>query len=44
MTIVGIPEEEQDAVFAVVAAVLHLGNIAFEEAGDSDASRVRGRG
>lgn len=41
MTIVGIPEAEQDAVFRAVAAVLHLGNVAFVEAGDSEASQVR---
>ena len=41
MTIVGIPEGEQDAVFRVVAAVLHLGNVAFEPAGDEDAAQVR---
>ena len=40
MTLVGIPSEEQDAVFATVAAVLHLGNVAFVEAGEADSSKV----
>mgnify|MGYP001810307532 CR=1 FL=1 len=31
MSVVGIPEGEQDAVFRTVAAVLHLGNVAFVE-------------
>ena len=44
MNVVGIPEVEQDAVFRTVAAVLHLGNVAFEEAsiGGADASSVAG--
>eukprot|EP00887_Chlorella_sp_A99_P001914 scaffold18.g1914.t1 len=41
MTVVGIPEADQSAVFRTVAAVLHLGNVAFVEAGgDSEASAV----
>ena len=31
MSHVGITRAEQDAVFALLAAVLHLGNVAFEE-------------
>jgi myosin V len=38
MTLVGIPEEEQDAVFQVVASVLHLGNIRFREGADGESS------
>lgn len=38
MTLVGIPEEEQDAVFQVVASVLHLGNIKFREGADGESS------
>ena len=41
MTIVGISEDDQDAVFRTVAAVLHLGNVAFQEGADADASQVR---
>ena len=41
MTIVGINEDDQDAVFRTVAAVLHLGNVAFQEGADADASQVR---
>ena len=43
MTVVGIAEGEQDAVFRVVAAVLHLGNITFVEGdgGGGDSSKVR---
>lgn len=42
MSVVGIPEAEQDAVFRTVAAVLHLGNVAFVEAAadGADASAV----
>lgn len=36
MSVVGIPEAEQDAVFRTVAAVLHLGNVAFQEGAGSD--------
>ena len=38
MSVVGIPEGEQDAVFAAVAAVLHLGNVAFVDGGDEAAA------
>ena len=38
MTLVGIPKAEQDAIFATVAAVLHLGNIEFAPVGE-DAER-----
>ncbi|KAK9083352.1 hypothetical protein Scep_029823 [Stephania cephalantha] len=31
MDVVGISQEEQDAIFRVVAAILHLGNIEFEK-------------
>ena len=41
MTLVGIPEVEQNAVFATVAAVLHLGNITFSASGE-DAAEVAG--
>jgi hypothetical protein len=40
MTKVGIPAESREAVFATVAAVLHLGNVAFVEGRDSDSSMV----
>ena len=40
MTNVGIPESEQDAVFQLVATVLHLGNLNFTEAGEHDSSKV----
>ncbi|KAK9844720.1 hypothetical protein WJX74_005896 [Apatococcus lobatus] len=39
MTLVGIPIEEQDAVWQLVAVVLHLGNLQFTE-GEEDSSRV----
>ncbi|CAJ2627713.1 unnamed protein product [Trifolium pratense] len=38
MDIVGISQEEQDAIFRVVAAILHLGNIRFEKSEDTDSS------
>ena len=34
MTLVGIPLDEQAAIFATVASVLHLGNISFSEGPD----------
>ncbi|KAL0034959.1 hypothetical protein WJX79_002631 [Trebouxia sp. C0005] len=40
MTNVGIPGGEQDAVFQLVATVLHLGNLEFTEAGEHDSSQV----
>ena len=40
MSLVGIPEEEQVAVCRTVAAVLHLGNVSFVEAGEQDSSKV----
>ena len=38
MTLVGIPKPEQDAIFATVAAVLHMGNTIFVAAGDDGES------
>nr|XP_023673092.1 unconventional myosin-Ie-like [Paramormyrops kingsleyae] len=32
MSVIGIPEQEQDLVLQIVAGVLHLGNIGFREA------------
>ena len=40
MSIVGIPEADQDSVFRTVAAVLHLGNVVFQEDSDSESSAV----
>lgn len=40
MTNVGIPEDEQNAVFQLVASVLHLGNLDFVEAGEHDSSKL----
>ena len=41
MTHVGIGVAEQDAVFQAVAAVLHLGNLQFEESSEPDSSQLR---
>lgn len=38
MDIVGISPEEQDAIFRVVAAILHLGNIEFKKGNEIDSS------
>lgn len=38
MDIVGISTEEQEAIFRVVAAILHLGNIEFAEGTEVDSS------
>ncbi|KAL3812396.1 hypothetical protein ACJIZ3_013664 [Penstemon smallii] len=41
MDVVGISSDEQDAIFRVVAAILHLGNIEFAKVSDSDASQPK---
>ncbi|KAL4335840.1 hypothetical protein GQ457_07G039760 [Hibiscus cannabinus] len=41
MDIVGISEEEQEAIFRVVAAILHLGNIEFAKGADVDSSVIK---
>ncbi|KAJ7973513.1 Myosin [Quillaja saponaria] len=38
MDIVGISEKEQEAIFRVVAAILHLGNIVFSKGKEVDSS------
>ncbi|GMI94274.1 MYOSIN XI E [Hibiscus trionum] len=38
MDIVGISGKEQEAIFRVVAAILHLGNIVFSKGKDADSS------
>ncbi|WZZ73053.1 hypothetical protein YC2023_084423 [Brassica napus] len=38
MEVVGISTEEQDAIFSVVAAILHLGNIEFSKGAEIDSS------
>ncbi|KAK1390713.1 Myosin-8 [Heracleum sosnowskyi] len=41
MNVVGIGPDEQDAIFRVVAAVLHLGNIEFSKGGEADSSKPK---
>ncbi|CAA7049436.1 unnamed protein product [Microthlaspi erraticum] len=41
MDVVGISSEEQDAIFRIVAAILHLGNIEFEKGEESDAAEPK---
>ncbi|XP_025013441.2 myosin-9 isoform X4 [Ricinus communis] len=41
MDVVGISEKEQEAIFRVVAAILHLGNIDFTKDEDIDSSVVK---
>ncbi|KAL6909325.1 hypothetical protein ACP4OV_001606 [Aristida adscensionis] len=38
MGIVGISSDDQDAIFRVVAAILHLGNVEFAEGSEADSS------
>uniref|UniRef100_A0A0E0KLW7 Myosin motor domain-containing protein n=1 Tax=Oryza punctata TaxID=4537 RepID=A0A0E0KLW7_ORYPU len=38
MSVVGISSDEQDAIFRVVAAILHLGNVEFAEGSEADSS------
>ncbi|KAM0932706.1 putative myosin ATPase [Dioscorea sansibarensis] len=41
MDIVGISEQEQEAIFRVVAAILHLGNIDFAKGKEIDSSVIK---
>ncbi|CAN6439793.1 unnamed protein product [Victoria cruziana] len=41
MDVVGINQEEQDAIFQVVAAILHLGNIEFKKGKEADSSELK---
>jgi myosin-5 len=41
MDTVGIIEQEQEAIFRVVAAVLHLGNINFAKGSEVDSSVIK---
>ncbi|PON86367.1 Myosin [Trema orientale] len=41
MDIVGISQDEQDAIFRVVAAILHLGNIEFVKGKEVDSSKLK---
>ncbi|XP_075523822.1 myosin-6-like isoform X3 [Primulina tabacum] len=41
MDVVGISSDEQDAIFRAIAAILHLGNIEFAKASESDASQPK---
>ncbi|KAG4970205.1 hypothetical protein JHK85_036626 [Glycine max] len=41
MDVVGISEEEQEAIFRVIAAILHLGNIEFAKGEEIDSSVIR---
>ncbi|XP_061353959.1 myosin-12 [Gastrolobium bilobum] len=41
MDIVGINQDEQDAIFRVVAAILHLGNIDFVKGKEVDSSKLK---
>ncbi|GJN22552.1 hypothetical protein PR202_gb10130 [Eleusine coracana subsp. coracana] len=41
MDIIGISFEEQEAIFRVVAAILHLGNVEFAEGDDVDSSKPK---
>jgi myosin heavy subunit len=43
LTSIGLSEQEQQSVFAMAAAVLHLGNIQFEENNCSDIAKVSER-
>uniref|UniRef100_A0A0E0NMU1 Uncharacterized protein n=1 Tax=Oryza rufipogon TaxID=4529 RepID=A0A0E0NMU1_ORYRU len=41
MDIIGISSEEQEAIFRVVAAILHLGNVEFAEGDDGESSKPK---
>lgn len=40
MSIVGVSPEEQEAIFRVVAAILHLGNVNFKPGTETDSSAI----
>ncbi|GJP53786.1 hypothetical protein CLOM_g12923 [Closterium sp. NIES-68] len=42
MDVVGLSQFEQDAIFRVVAAILHLGNVSFAPGKQPDSSKVSG--
>uniref|UniRef100_A0A803LYP2 Uncharacterized protein n=1 Tax=Chenopodium quinoa TaxID=63459 RepID=A0A803LYP2_CHEQI len=41
MTIVGISEDEQEAIFRALAAILHLGNVEFSPGKEHDSSIIK---
>lgn len=41
MTIVGISQDEQEAIFRTLAAILHLGNVEFSPGIEHDSSKVK---
>ncbi|CAK9184254.1 unnamed protein product [Ilex paraguariensis] len=41
MDVVGISSDEQDAIFRVVAAILHLGNVEFGKGSETDSSEPK---
>lgn len=41
MTIVGISEDEQEAIFRALAAILHLGNVDFSPGKEHDSSKIK---
>ncbi|KAG8391355.1 hypothetical protein BUALT_Bualt01G0179200 [Buddleja alternifolia] len=41
MDIVGINQDEQEAIFRVVAAILHLGNVEFIKGSEVDSSKLK---
>ncbi|KAH9616482.1 hypothetical protein KSS87_017295 [Heliosperma pusillum] len=41
MDVVGISPDEQDAIFRVVAAILHIGNIEFKKGSEPDSSEPK---
>lgn len=41
MDIVGISQDEQDAIFSIVAAILHIGNIDFVKGKEADSSKLK---
>lgn len=41
MDVVGINQDEQDAIFRVVASILHLGNVEFAKGTEIDSSKLK---
>ena len=43
MTLVGINTEEQEQIFLLISAILHLGNIQFVDGDQTDSSKLANR-
>jgi myosin heavy subunit len=40
MTVVGISSTEQDQIFLLISAILHLGNVKFQDGEQNDSCKI----